>query len=93
MSEVKKPDPIAAFILGQLSGEDARTHQDLARAYAETRRTPKDPKDLWRRYLVAVRQQVLHLAREGRVEIVRNGEVVDPEDFRGIVRVRRAKKK
>ena len=92
MSEDKKPDPVANFILSALSGAEALTHQDLARAYAETRRKAKDPKDLWRRYMTAVRQQVLHMARAGQVEIVRNGEVVDPEDFRGIVRVRKKKK-
>ena len=38
--------------------------------------------------MTPVKQQMVHLARTGRIEIVRKGEVVDPEEFRGIVRMR-----
>jgi hypothetical protein len=37
-----------------------------------------------------VKQQMLHLARAGQIEITRKGVVVDPEDFRGVVRMRLA---
>lgn len=86
------PDPVAVFIVDHLAGGAEMSHQDIARAYAETRKKAKDKPDLWRRYMTAVKQQVLHLAREGKIEIVRNGQVVDAEDFRGLVRVRLAKK-
>ena len=36
----------------------------------------------------AVRQQMVHLARQGRIEIVRRGRPVDPNDFKGVVRLR-----
>ena len=42
--------------------------------------------------MTAVKQQSVHLARKGRVDIVRKGQVADPDDFKGIVRVRRATK-
>lgn len=87
------PDPLAVFILSQLGSGGDVSHQDIARAYAETRRKAKDPPDLWRRYMNAVKQQVLHLAREGQVEIVRGGKVVDVEDFRGLVKLRLSKKR
>ena len=90
MSDIA-PDPIAIFILDHLSGGVEASHQDIARAYAETRRKPKDKPDLWRKYLNAVKQQVLHQARAGKVEIVRGGEVVDAEDFRGLVKIRLTK--
>ena len=94
MSETQKSaDPVAVFISEHLKGGGEASHQDLARAYAETRKKQKDAPDLWRRYLNAVKQQVLHMARSGQVEIVRAGKVVDAEDFRGLVKVRLAKKK
>ena len=87
-----KDDPVARFILDHLQGETALSHQDIAKAYAETRRKKSDPPDFWRRYLNAVRQQALHLARQGRVEILRDGKPVDIEDHRGLVKIRRAQK-
>ena len=48
----------------------------------------KDPPDLWRRYLQAVRQQATFLARAGRLQIVRGGKVQDPNDFKGLVKLR-----
>ncbi|MEC8198924.1 MAG: DUF3253 domain-containing protein, partial [Pseudomonadota bacterium] len=47
-----------------------------------------DPPDFWRRYLNAVRQQAKHLARMGRIEILRKGKPVDPNDFKGVYRLR-----
>ena len=59
-----------------------------ARRCAEGRRRQNDPPDLWRRYLNAVRQQAIHLARAGRIEILRKGKPVDPNDFKGVYRLR-----
>jgi len=81
-------DPIAKAILSVLAQDKTPTFQDVARHIAEQRRTPKDGPHLWRRYLVAVRQQAVHLAKDGRIEIIRKGEVADPKDFKGIVRMR-----
>lgn len=84
----KRRDPVAEFILETLSESGSLAPVDIARAIGERRRRPSDKPDAWRRYLVPVKQQMLHLARAGEIEIVRKGEVVDPEDFRGIVRMR-----
>ena len=81
-------DPIAMAILNMLAEDLTPTFQDAARLIADQRRTPKDGPNLWRRYLVAVRQQAVHLAKAGRIEITRKGEVADPKDFKGIVRMR-----
>jgi len=61
---------------------------DVARAFADARAKPGDPPQLWRRYLPAVKQQMVHLARTGRIEILRKGQPVDPNDFKGVVRLR-----
>jgi hypothetical protein len=49
---------------------------------------PADVHELWRRYMNAVRQQATHLARQGRIEITRKGQPVDPKNFKGVVRLR-----
>lgn len=90
-SETAKDDPVAEAILALLrAGAPGETFSlmDAARAYADSRRRPKDGPELWRRYMNAVRQQAVHLARQGRIEILRKGEPVDPNDFKGVVRLR-----
>lgn len=84
-------DPVATAILALLTApgaEKAVSPEAAARAYAETRRRKNDPPDLWRHYLNAVRQQAIHLARAGRIEILRKGKPVDPNDFKGVYRLR-----
>ena len=81
-------DPIVTAILASLADDKTPTFQDVARQIADQRRKPKDGPNLWRRYMIAVRQQAVHLAKTGRIEIVRKGEVADPTDFKGIVRMR-----
>jgi hypothetical protein len=39
--------------------------------------------------MTAVRQQAIHLARNGRLQITRKGEPVDPNKFKGVVRLRK----
>jgi len=84
-------DPVATTILETLAGLSeggSISLMDAARAVAETRRKPTDGPELWRRYMNAVRQQATHLARQGRIEIVRKGEPVEPKNFKGVVRLR-----
>jgi hypothetical protein len=84
-------DPVAEAILGLLEDmppEKSISPMDAARAVAEARRRPGDGPELWRRYMNAVRQQAVHLARQGRIEITRQGEPVDPNNFKGVVRFR-----
>ncbi len=83
-----KDDPVATAILQALAGAASLSFKDIAQHIADQRRRPKDGPDLWRRYQTAVKQQAVHLARQGRIEIVRKGEVADPNDFKGIVRLR-----
>lgn len=61
---------------------------DVARAFAAARAKPGDGPQAWRRYMNAVKQQMVHLARAGRIEIIRKGQLVDPNDFKGVVRLR-----
>jgi len=84
-------DPVAVVLLEQLAalpqGKSAAP-DDVARAYAELRRRPTDGRDLYRRYQRAVKEQAIFLARVGRIEILRRGEVVNPDDFKGVWRMR-----
>ena len=90
-AETPKDDPVAEMILETLDGlapGKSISLMDAARAVAETRRRPSDGPERWRRYMTAVRQQAVHLARQGRIEITRKGVPVDPNDFKGVVRLR-----
>jgi len=78
-------DPIAIAILDILGVGKAATFKDVAYAIANERRKPKDGPNLWRRYLIAVKQQAIHLAKCGRIIIIRKGEPVDPKKIKGIV--------
>ena len=84
-------DPVAETILARLAAEPEGATvapDDVARAFAESRRRPSDGPELFKRYRRAVKQQAIHLARAGRIEIVRKGEAVDPDDFKGLWRMR-----
>ncbi len=89
----KKLDPIALAILTMLEDEQDHTPQQIAELVAEAKRKPKDPQDLWLRYLPAVKQQALFLARSGYIHWIRKGQIV--EDYykvKGLVKYRIAKK-
>lgn len=89
-----KPDPVGEDILAALAPGKELSMQAMARLVADLRAKPKDKKrkEYWRKYMTAVKQQAVHLARQGRIEIVRKGEAVDPNDFKGIVKLRLPKK-
>ena len=90
-AEAPKDDPVAETILaalGALAPGKSIGLMDAARAVAAERRRPSDGPELWRRYMTAVRQQAVHLARQGRIEITRKGAPVDPNNFKGVVRLR-----
>ena len=84
-------DPVARVILGlieTLPPGRSISPVEAARAFALERARPGDPPDAWRRYLPAVRQQALNLARRGRLTILRKGKPVDPHaPFKGVVRL------
>lgn len=84
-------DPVAEAILSELAhlpAGETLAPDDAARAFAERKRKPNDGRDLYKRYRHAVKQQAIYLARAGRIEIVRKGEAVDPDDFKGLWRMR-----
>ena len=41
----------------------------------------------WRARMRQVRAAAVHLARQGRVRILRKGKPVDPDDFKGVYRI------
>ncbi len=91
--ETAGEDPVARAILAlieTLAPGRSISPVEAARAFAAARARPGDPPDAWRRYLPAVRQQALNLARRGRLTILRKGKPVDPHaPFKGVVRLAR----
>ena len=82
-------DPIAEKILELLTAAGpggSISPQNVAQAVAESRRKKNDPPDLWRRYLPAVKQQALHLARAGNLVVLRKGKPVDARSAKGVIR-------
>ena len=44
--------------------------------------------DAWRARLADVRREAVRLAREGRIAILRKGKPIDPDEVRGVIRLR-----
>jgi len=75
-------DPIEAAIFelfGRIPPGKSVSPEDVARAV--------DP-DGWRRQLSRVRGTAVGLARAGRLVITRHGKPADPDDFKGVWRMR-----
>ncbi len=87
----KRDDPLAGAILGLLAERPpgkSVTPEEVARAFAAARAKPGDPPDLWRRYLQTAQEQALHLARQGRLVILRKGKPADPSRrIKGVIRL------
>lgn len=83
----EKPDPLVTCIL-EAAAEGPIAPEAIARRFAEIRRRPKDPVDLWRKYLTPVKQQAIAMAKAGRLEVIRKGEKIDPERAKGLIRFR-----
>ncbi|WP_169545632.1 DUF3253 domain-containing protein [Sneathiella aquimaris] len=81
-------DPVVTYILNAVDGGGEVSPNHIAQKIASDRSKPTDPNDIWRKYMTAVRQQAIHLARTGRIEIVRKGVAVDPNDFKGLYKLR-----
>ncbi len=82
-----KDDPVALFIIDYLAGcREAPAPDDIARALY--RHKGAKPQEKWHKYLPAVRQQALFLARKGRITILRRGMVTDPnKPVKGLIRL------
>ena len=84
-------DPIAQYILSELSvlkDDEMLSAEEMAKIIANIRRKAKDGPQLWRKYLQAVKQQALFLARNKKIDIMRKGKIVDPNDFKGLWKMR-----
>lgn len=87
-----RADPVAEAILAALEEAGpgrSLSPMEIARLFAGTRMKPGEPPDpeRWRRYLPAVRQQALHLARVGRIQVLHKGKPVAPGRVKGVVRL------
>ncbi|MCB2101078.1 MAG: DUF3253 domain-containing protein [Rhodobacterales bacterium] len=92
MSDTEKTpklDPVAQDMLDILAATGRNlTIEQCAKLVAEKRVKPSDGPNAWRRYMTAVRQQALHLARSGRIDILRRNQPIDPADMKGVVKLR-----
>ena len=84
-------DPIAEAILTVLQSSPGWVCApvDVAKYLAAQRAKPSDAPDLWRKYMMGVRQQAKFLARADMIEILRKGEAVDPaKPIKGLIKLR-----
>ena len=51
-----------------------------------------DASEDWRRHLPAVRAAAIALARKGRLEILRKGKPIAPDEVRGVIRLRQPRR-
>lgn len=85
-------DPVIDAILTMLEQvAPGRSVSPMEVAQALAAQRAKDgapPPDAWRRYLTPVKQQALHLARQGRIVILRKGKPADPHaPIKGVIRL------
>jgi len=71
-------------LLSQVREGESINPNEVAKAVATDVSNPEG----WRRELPKVRAVAVGMARQGRIEILRKGKPVDPEDVRGIYRLR-----
>ena len=84
-------DPVAEAILRVLA--DTPPAKPVSAEYVakqisdeHSRKKPgsKPDPNAWRRYFQAVKDQAFHLARQHRIDILRKGKAVAPEDLKGL---------
>lgn len=63
----QKGDPLAQCILDLCAARGSIRPEDAAQAYFEEHRRPRDTDEGWRRYMVPTKQQIVALARQGKV--------------------------
>jgi hypothetical protein len=66
-------------LLGKLAPGKSVSPEEVARAVEPER---------WRRLMGHVRGTAIGLARQGRLVITRHGKPADPEDFKGVYRLK-----
>jgi len=80
-------DPIIGYIMTAVERGSPVNPRDIAIEIADDRAGENSPKDAWRKYLLAVKQQAKHLARTGRISILRRGRPIDPDKMKGLVKL------
>ncbi|NOZ41976.1 MAG: DUF3253 domain-containing protein [Alphaproteobacteria bacterium] len=83
----KTEDPIIGYIMAAIERGAPVSPRDVAIAIADDRAKENSPKDAWRKYLLAVKQQAKHLARAGRISILRRGVAIDPDKMKGLIKL------
>lgn len=82
----KEEDPIILFIMNAVERGSPVAPRAIAIEIADDRAKENSPKDAWRKYLMAVKQQAKNLARKGRISILRRGKPIDPNKIKGLVK-------
>lgn len=81
-----KEDPVRQYILDAIADGSKVSPNDIAIKIAKDRAKASDPEDIWRKYMLAVKQQAKSLARSGRISILRRGKPIDPNKMKGLVK-------
>lgn len=83
----KQEDPVRLYIMDAVKDGARVSPRDIAITIAKDRSKPSDPDDIWRKYLLAVKQQAKSLARSGQINILRRGKPIDPNKMKGLVKL------
>lgn len=83
----RQEDPVIRYIMDAVERGSPVAPRDIAIEIADDRAQEMSPKDAWRKYLLAVKQQAKHLARTGRISILRHGVPIDPDKMKGLVKL------
>ena len=71
-------------------GEESFTPTEVAQELRPPRPDEVKGEEKWRGFLRQVRAEAVGLARKGRVDILRRGEVVDPtKPIKGLIQIRK----
>lgn len=79
-------DPVRLYILDAVADGSVVSPNEIAIKIAKDRAKESDPDDIWRKYMLAVKQQAKSLARAGRISILRRGKPIDPNKMKGLVK-------
>ena len=83
----KAEDPVIGYIMRAIARGAPVSPRDIAIEIADDRARENSPPDAWRKYLLAVKQQAKHLARAGRISILRRGKPIDPNKMKGLIKL------
>lgn len=83
----KEEDPVILYIMKAVEKGSPVNPRDIAIEIADDRAKENSPKDAWRKYLLAVKQQAKNLARQGRISILRRGKPIDPNKMKGLIKL------